>query len=191
MPSSLPDDVRQAATEAYGTVPNALEAMIAHSDVAGAVYVAADEALMEGLLAPAEQQAVLLAASAHYDSRYDGIVHARLALDAGLSPRVVDRILGGRLPEDARLRLLVEAARQTYDDSGRLAPATVQDFASRGLSRGELYEVFALHGLKRFSCFVNHVAAPEVDAFLRPTEARLENVPERPSPPEMHRLVQN
>jgi hypothetical protein len=43
--------------------------MIAHTSVPGAMYVAADEILMEGLLTSAEQQAVLLVFAEHYDSR--------------------------------------------------------------------------------------------------------------------------
>jgi alkylhydroperoxidase family enzyme len=189
MPSSLSDDVRRSATEAYGAVPNFLEAMSAHSGMPGAVYVAADEALMDGLLTPAEQQAVLLAVSAHHDSRYDGVAHARLALDAGLPPRVVDRLLAGKLPRDERLRALVEATRQTYDERGWLDDDTVEALKERGVGRGELYEIFALYGMKTFACFTNHLAGPEIDAPLKPTEERLDTVPEEPSTMEMRRLV--
>ncbi len=189
MSSSLTDDVRQNAEQAYGGLPNFLEAMNAHSGVPGAVYVAADEALMDGLLSPAEQQAVLLAISAHHDSRYDGVAHARLALDAGLSPSVIDRLLAGKLPQDERLRALVEATRQTYDERGWLDPETVTDLEERGVSRGELYEIFALYGMKTFSSFVNHIANPEIDDRLQSTADTLENVPEEPSTMEMRRLV--
>jgi alkylhydroperoxidase family enzyme len=189
MSSSLSDNVRPSAEAAYGTVPNFLKAMTAHTDVPGAVYVAADQALMDGLLSPTEQQAVLLALSAHYDSRYDGVAHARLAMDAGLSPPVVDRLLAGKLPNDDRLRALVEATRQTCDERGWLDPETVQNLDERGVSRGELYEIFALHGMKTFSSFVNHIADPDLDPALRPTEETLNNVPEKPSTLEMRRLV--
>jgi alkylhydroperoxidase family enzyme len=170
-------------------VPNVIEAMIRHTSVPGAVYVAADEALMEGLLAPAEQQAVLLAFAEHYDSRYDGVVHARMALDAGLSPETVDRLLAGQLPQEDRLRALIEAARQTYDERGWLDPETVQNLEQRGVSRGELYEIFALHGMKTFSSFVNHIADPSIDEPLESTEEGLDHVPEEPSTLEMRRLV--
>ena len=189
MSSSLSGNVRESAQTAYGDVPNFLKAMNAHTGVPGAVYVAADEALMDGLLSPAEQQAVLLALSAHYDSRYDGVAHARLAINAGLSPAVVDRLLAGKLPNDDRLRALVEATRQTYDERGWLDPETVQNLEERGVSRGELYEIFALHGMKTFSSFVNHIADPDVDPALQSTEETLDNVPEKPSTQEMRRLV--
>lgn len=189
MSSSLADDVRRSATRAYGDVPNFLEQMNAHTAAPGAVYVAADQALMDGLLSPAEQQTVLLAISAHFDSRYDAVAHARLGLDAGLSPTTIDRLLSGKLPEDDRLQALVEATRQTYDERGWLDSETVQNLEDRGISRGELYEIFALHGMKTFSSFVNHLADPEIDAALKPTEKRLSTVPDEPSTMEMRRLV--
>lgn len=182
-------DVRTSAVEAYGAVPNFLSAMNEENPVPGAVYVAADEALMKGLLSPVEQQAVLLAVSAHHNSRYDGIAHARLALDAGLDPNTVDRILGGGLPKDDRLCALIEATRQTYNERGWLEADTIRDLERRGVSRGELYEIFALHGMKTFVSFVNHIADPEIDDALRSTEDPLDNTPEEPSTLEMRRLV--
>lgn len=187
MASSLVDDVRNAARKAYGGVPNFLEDMNAHSGVPGAVYLAADNALMDGLLTPVEQQAVLLAVSAHHDSRYDGVIHARLALDAGLPPTMVERLLAGELPPDDRMQSLVEATRQTCEKGGLLDPDFVQHLAERGVSRGELYEIFALYGIKTLSSFVNHIADPEIDAALTPTEQTLENVPHKPSTLELNR----
>jgi alkylhydroperoxidase family enzyme len=189
MSSSLADDVRQSATEAYGSVPNFLEAILAHGSTPGAVYVAADEALMDGVLSPVEQQAVLLAICAHHNSRYDSVAHARMALDAGLAPQVVDRLLAGKLPQDDRLRALVEATRQTYDERGWLDPETVQALEERGVGRGALYEIFALYGMKTFACFTNHITDPAIDAGLASTEDQLDNVPDEPSEMEMRRLV--
>jgi len=189
MPSSRINDARQFALEAYETVPNFLHEIFTHTRTPGAVYVAADDALMDGLLSPPEQQAVLLAICAHHNSRYDSIAHARMALDAGLSPRVVDRLLAGQLPENDRLRALIEATRQTYDERGWLDPETVQALEERGVERGELYEIFALYGMKTFACFTNHITAPAIDAGLRSTADRLDNVPDEPSSMEMRRLV--
>lgn len=188
MPSSL-SDVRKSAVEAYGAVPNFLNVMNEETPVPGAVYLAADEALMNGLLSPVEQQAVLLAVSAHHNSRYDGIAHARLALDAGLDPNTVDRILGGGLPKDDRLCALIEATRQTYDERGWLDADAIRNLERRGVSRGELYEIFALYGMKTFVSFVNHIAEPEVDDALKSTEDALDNTPEEPSTLEMRRFV--
>jgi alkylhydroperoxidase family enzyme len=154
-----------------------------------AAYIAADEALMDGLLSPSAQQAVLLALAEHHNSRYDAVAHARLALDAGLAPITVDRLLAGQLPQNERLRALVEATRLTCDERGWLDSEALRRLHERGVSRGELYEIFALHGMKTFSSFVNHIADPDLDAPLAPLEEALDHVPEEPSTMEMRRLV--
>lgn len=187
--SSLADDVRSSAAEAYGDVPNFIAAMNAHSGAPGAVYIAADTVLMEGLLTAAEQQAVLLSICAHHNSRYDSVAHARMGLNAGLSPDTVDRLLAGETPTNERLRDLVDATQETCDDRGWLDPETVTDLEARGVERGELYEIFALYGMKTFSSFVNHIADPALDAPLQSTEQALDEVPEAPSSVEMRRLV--
>jgi alkylhydroperoxidase family enzyme len=189
MSFSLSDDVRQIARDAYGTVPNFLEAMTPHTGAPGAAYIAADEALMDGLLSFAKQQAVLLALAEHHNSRYDAVVHARLALDAGLPPKTVDHLLAGQLPSDERLRALIEATRLTCDERGWFDSETLRQLSAQGVSRGELYEIFALHGMKTFSSFVNHIFDPELDAPLKPLEGDLDHVPKEPSTMEMRRLV--
>jgi alkylhydroperoxidase family enzyme len=189
MPSSLSDDVQQSARRAYGTVPNFLHVMNRDAAAPSAAYIAADEALMDGLLSPSAQQAVLLALAEHHNSRYDAVAHARLALDAGLSPATVNHLLAGQLPHDERLRALVEATRLTCDERGWLDADALERLRERGVSRGELYEIFALHGMKTFSSFVNHIVDPDLDSPLKPLETTLDHVPEEPSTMEMRRLV--
>lgn len=187
--STLVQDVEQKAKKTYGTIPNFMKEMNQHTGAPGAAYLAADDALMGGLLSPAEQQAVLLSLSQHHDSRYDAIVHARLALNAGLDPSTIDRILADELPNNERLRALILATRRTYDDRGWLDAQTVQQLQQKGIRRGELYEIFALFGLKTFSSYVNHIVDPNLDAGLESTEEKLDNVPEKPSTVELRRLV--
>ena len=186
---SLSDDVRRTAQDAYGGLPNVIQEMMSGSAAPAAAYMAADEALMDGLLTPAEQQAVMLAVSVHHNSRYDAVAHARLALDAGLAPTTVNQLLAGSLPDNERLRALVEATRETYDERGWLKDDFVESLEERGVSRGELYEIFALYGMKTFSSFVNHVADTPLDSALHSTEETLDTVPEEPSTVEMRRLV--
>lgn len=188
MPSPLADDVRETATAAYGTVPNIFEETNNYTGLPGAVYVAADTALMDGTLDPSEQQVVLLTLARYHNSRYDAVVHARLALDAGLSPRAVDALLAGEpLPHD-RLQALVEATRRSCEERGWLDKDTLRDFAERGVSRGELYEIFAFIGLKKLTGFTSHLANPELDSPLKEVEASLDQVPDEPDSIERERL---
>lgn len=154
----------------------------------GAVYMAADEALMRGLLNPVEQQAIMLDLARYHGSRYDAVVHARLALDAGLPPTAVDRLLRGELPQEDPLRALVEASRASCEQRGWLDKEALTQFQSRGVSRGKLFEIFALIGMKAFTAFTHHISGVEVDDALKSTEAQLSAVPDKPADIRRQRL---
>ena len=188
MSTALADDVRQTATNAYGTVPNLFEETNAHTGIPGAVYVAADAALMDGNLRPREQQAILLTMARYHDSRYDAVVHARMALDAGLRPQTIDRLLSGEPVADDRLRVLVEATQRSCEERGWLDAETLRDFQQRGVKRGELYEIFAFIGLKTFTGFTDHLSDPELDGPLKAVEESLDHVPDEPDTIERQRL---
>jgi alkylhydroperoxidase family enzyme len=184
----LADGARRDARAAYGVVPNLFEATNPHTGMPAAVYLAADAALADGLLAPAEQQVVLLELARFFGSRYDAVVHTRMALDAGVPPATVDRVLAGEGAGDARFGPLVEAARRACEERGWLDAEALRDLAARGVSRGKLYEIFALIGLKAFSGFTSHLADVEVDDALKATESKMEVVPEKPDTTKRQRL---
>lgn len=188
MSSALADDVQQTATRAYGTVPNLLEETNQHTGIAGAVYLAADAALVDGNLRPREQQAVLLTMARYHDSRYDAVVHARMALDAGLAPDTIDQLLAGEPVLDDRLQALVEATLRSCEERGWLDAETLGDLQRRGVSRGDLYEIFAFIGLKTFTGFTAHLSDPEVDGPLKDVEDALDHVPDEPDTIERQRL---
>lgn len=188
MSSALVNDVEEAAADAYGTVPNLFEEMNEYTGVPGAVYIAADAAMMEGNLHPAEQQIVLLTMAQYHDSQYDAVVHARMALDAGLDPKTIDRLLAGDPPSNERIGALVEATWWSCEARGWLEPETLRDLQSRGVGRGELYEIFVFIGLKTFTAFSSHLADPELDDRLKVVEQALEHVPEKPDTLERQRL---
>lgn len=188
MSSALTRDVEQTATEAYGAVPNLFKETNQFTGAPGAVYVAADAALMDGNLRPADQQVVLLTMARYHDSRYDAVIHARLALDAGLSPGMIDQLLAGEAVSDDRVQALVEATLKSCEERGWLDRETLRDFQRRGVGRGELYEIFAFIGLKTFTSFISHIADPEVDEPLKGVEQSLEDVPDKPETIERQRL---
>ena len=188
MSSVFADDVRETVADASGTVPNLFEEITRYTGMPGAVYVAAAAALLDGTLSPAEQQVVLLTMARYHDSRYDAVVHARMALDAGLSPQAIDALLAGEAPADDRLRALVVATRRSCEKRGWLDPETLQALEARGVGRAALYEIFAFIGLKTFTAFTAHLADPTVDDPLRIVEESLEHVPEKPDTLERRRL---
>jgi len=188
MPSALADDVRETAHDTYRTVPNLLEETNRYTGAPGAVYVAADAALMEGGLSPADQQVVLLTMARYHDSRYDAVVHARMALDAGLPPETIDALLTGGPLSDDRRQALVEATERSCEERGWLDPDLLRSLENRGVGRGALYEIFAFIGLKTFTAFTSHLADPEVDGPLKAVEQSLEHVPDEPDTIERQRL---
>jgi alkylhydroperoxidase family enzyme len=188
MPPSLADDVRQTATDAYGTVPNLFEETNRYTGIPGAVYLAADAALMDGNLNPREQQVVMLTMARYHDSRYDAVVHARMALDAGLSPEIIDQLLAGEPVADDHIRALVEATERSCEERGWLDAETLRDLQRRGVGRGELYEIFAFIGLKTFTGFTAHLSDMEVDGPLREVEQTLDHVPDKPDSIKRQRL---
>ena len=187
MSSDLTQDVEQTATKAYGTVPNLFEETNQYTGAPGAVYVAADAALMDGNLRPIDQQVVLLTMARYHDSRYDAVVHARMALDAGLSPKVIEQLLAGETVSDDRIQALVEATLTSCEERGWLDADTLRDFQERGVGRGELYEIFAFIGLKTFTSFTSHIADPDVDPPLENVEDALGHVPDEPDTIERQR----
>lgn len=188
MSTDLAQEVQQTAEHTYGVVPNLFKATGSYTGMPGAVYIAADQALMGGLLKPVEQQAVLLDMARYHGSRYDAVVHARMGLDAGLSPSAIDRLLDGELPESDPLRALVEVTRLSCKNRGWLERDDLKRFEQRGVSRGKLYEIFALIGMKTFTGFIHHIADTPIDDALQDTEAQMDTVPEKPETIERQRL---
>lgn len=188
MSSAAPGSVRQTASRTYGTVPNLFQETNEYTGVLGAVYLAADAAMMEATLTPREQQAVLLTLARYHDGRYDAVVHARLGLDAGLRPQTIDRLLAGTPVRSDRLQALVDATLRSCEERGWLDADALHDLERRGVTRGVLYEIFAFIGLKTMTSFTAHLSTPDVDGPLKSVERALNHVPDRPDAIERPRL---
>lgn len=188
MPPNLIEDISRHAAGAYGRVPNLIKETNEYTGMPGAVYVAADAALMNGVLTPPEQQVVLLTMARYHDSRYDAVIHARLALDAGVPPETVTRLLAGNRLRDRRLQGLVDATLRSCEERGWLDEDTLRTLKKSGVNRGDLYEIFAFIGLKTFTGFTEHISDPETDGPLKQLEESLPHVPEKPKRIERQRL---
>lgn len=188
MASVSTSDGTQTLADAYGVVPNLFKETNEYTEIPGAVYVAADTALVNGNLQPQEQQVVLLTMAQYHDSRYDAVVHARMGVDAGLAPEVIDRLLDEEPLPDDRLQALVDATLQSCEQRGWLDPDALRSFENRGVGRGDLYEIFAFIGLKTFSSFTSHLVDPEIDGPLQSVEESVDHLPEEPDTLERQRL---
>jgi len=156
--------VHQKAEQALGFVPNLVKEIAGENPAAADTYLTGNGLIEEnGVLSPAEQQAVILAVSSYNDCHYCTKAHAAAGQQAGLDPEVIATINEGGLPSDDRLKSLVRATRRLLGKRGWLSDADESEFADLGLGRPALYEIITLIGLKTISNYVNHIAGTEVD----------------------------
>ena len=156
-------DVRDSAKEEYGFLPNLLKEISEHNPAAAQSYLATMNLLKQGTLSAPERQTVLLAVSRYNDCHYCTSAHAQMGEAAGLDADTVDAINTGSLPEDERLRALVQATRLLLDKRGWLDDEDRESLREQGIDESTLHEINALIGVKTFSNFVNHVADTPVD----------------------------
>ena len=162
------EQVHDKAKQALGFVPNLIKEMTTENPAVGDAYLTSQGLLQEnGVLSPAEQQAVILAVSSYNDCHYCTKAHAVAGQQAGLDAATVETINEGGLPNDDRLKSLVRATRRILGKRGWLSDADEAEFADLGLGRPELYEIITLVGIKTMSNYVNHIAGTEVDEPFR------------------------
>ena len=160
--------VHEKAEQALGFVPNLIAEMTQENPAVGDAYLTSQGIVEEGgVLSPAEQQAVILAVSSYNDCHYCTKAHAVAGQQAGLNANAVEAINAGGLPNDDRLRSLVQATRRILGKRGWLSDADETEFSDLGVERPELYEIVALAGIKTISNYVNHIAGTEIDEPFR------------------------
>ena len=161
------DEVRDMAKDFYGGfVPNQIKVLNEHSPAAARMYIATMDLVEQGELADHEREAVILTVSRYNDCHYCTRTHAFLGREAGLPQEAIQAIHRGGLPEDDRLRSLVQVTRLLLDKRGWLDEEDRSSLQWEGIGKTELYEINTLIGLKIFSNYVNHVAQTEVDEMV-------------------------
>jgi len=166
-PTDAVEEVRDLAKDFYGGfVPNQIKVLNEHSPAAARMYIATMDLVEQGELADHEREAVILTVSRYNDCHYCTRTHAFLGREAGLSQAAIEAIHRGGLPDDERLRTLVQAARLLLDKRGWLDDEDRTGLEGAGVSKTELYEINTLIGLKIFSNYVNHIAQTEVDEVV-------------------------
>jgi len=157
-------DVRQQAKQAFGFLPNLIDEMATHNPAAAETYLASNGAIEAGgLLSAAEQQVVILTISGYNDCHYCTKAHAAAGKGAGLDDDTIRALVEGGLPTDDRQRALARAAKRVLSKRGWLGDADLSRLETEGVSRGELYEIITLIGIKTMSNYINHIAHTEVD----------------------------
>lgn len=156
-------EARETAQNIFGFVPNLIDEMASHNPAVAHTYLAANGAIEDGVLTPAEQQLVILAVSSYNDCHYCTKAHAAAGAQAGLPQDEIETVLKGGLPDDTRHRQLVRATRRIMGKRGWLSDDDLAEFEDVGFGRDVLYEIVGIVGIKTISNYVNHIAHTEVD----------------------------
>lgn len=155
--------VLEKVNATYGFTPNLFVEMATHSPAVAEVYFTSNQLFGGASLSPQETQAVILAVSAHNKCHYCTAAHRMVGKMTGLPESEIDAILAGEVPQDARLQSLVSATRQVLDRQGWLGEDNLRALDAKGVTRGQLYEIVTLIGIKTISNYINHIANTEVD----------------------------
>ena len=155
--------VLETAKQLFGFAPNLIHEMVEYSPTIGEVYLEANKAIATGRLTEQEQQAVILTISTFNNCHYCRAAHTAAGSMAGLSEDAIEAIKATGLPQDERLRTLVQATRRTLTKHGWLTADDLAAFEDQGVDRAALYEIVALIGIKTISNYVNHIAGTEID----------------------------
>lgn len=159
--------VLRKAKAALGFLPNLFQELSEHNPAVAKTYLNMANQLEQGVLTGEEREVVMLAVSRYNDCHYCTNLHMKAGMSVGFPRETMEAINSGGLPENERLKVLVQATRLLLDKRGWLDEEDLERFEERGLSTAELYEINALIGIKTISNFVNHVAQTEVDPELQ------------------------
>lgn len=160
------------AKKLFGMVPNLVRDMAEHNPTVATLYLAGNEQLGQGKLSQKEQQAVIVAISAKNDCHYCTAAHRTLGKAAGIPQEELDRLDRLEPPEDQRLKSLALAAWRVMDERGFLGEQDLKELEGMNVSRGELYEIVAILGVKTISNYINHIARTEIDEPFRAQATR-------------------
>lgn len=161
------EQVQDEAKQMFGMLPNLIKEM-SDAPAAAKTYLEGNKALAAGgFFNEKERNAIFVAVSARNDCHYCVAAHRTLGKQAGISPADLDALDAGKAPSDDRLALLAKTAWKLMDNKGRLTPDELRDLESKGLTRGHVFEIIAIIGLKTISNWVNHVAGTEIDEPFR------------------------
>src|SRR5215216_3358231 len=146
----------------FGRIPNFF-AVSAESPAAVDAYVSLSNIFRKTSLTPAEQQIVILAASAENECHYCVAAHSKGAKAAGVSDSDIEAIKTRAPLGDPKGEALRRIVSQIVKNRGWISDADVQAFLSQGYSRSQLLDVMVGVSMKTLSNYINHLADPPLE----------------------------
>lgn len=154
-----------------GSLRGPFRALLRSPDLADRVQRLGEYVRFGGALPAKLTELAILLTARRWTAQFEWYAHRRLALAAGLSPAVADRIAEGARPEGMSTdEALVHDAARALLDEGQLSDALFDALAARFGERGvvDLVGTVGYYTLISFVLNVNRTTLPEGEAGLKP-----------------------
>lgn len=158
----------KGAQERMGFLPNLYRHM-AEAPASLEGYLTLSEIYGKSSLSEAEQQIVLLAASAENNCDFCVAAHSDMAKNAGLSEEIVTETAHGHAYDipDERLRALATFTRAVVAERGHPTEEQLEVFMASGYGHQQVLEVILGVTLKTLSNYTNHIAQTDLNEELK------------------------
>ncbi len=148
-----------------GMLPNLYRQMAAAPIVLEA-YLSLSDLIARTSFSPAEQQMILLTASAHNGCKYCVAAHSSGARMAKLDKAAIESIRTGDVIEDARLQALRTFVEEVLETRGAISVETKTDFLAAGFTPAQAMEALLGVSMKALSNNFARMFETPLDDFL-------------------------
>lgn len=159
--------VLQQVQATMGGVPSLAAGMAeAPSFIRG--YFGLREIYGQGTLTAQEIEALSIANARENDCSWCVAFHSRAAKGSGLPASTIAALRAGELPDDPRLRALVQFTRELIRHRGTVTSGTRKAFFAAGLTEAQALEVVLGAGVSLLANYASHLIDPPLDDMLKP-----------------------
>lgn len=148
-----------------GLLPNLYRQMAAAPAVLEA-YLTLTDILAKTSFSPAEQQLILMTASARNGCVYCVAAHSSGARMAKLDKEAIEAIRNGAPIPDARLQALRGFVEAVLETRGKVGAATLAEFVSAGYTQEQAMEILIGVAMKALSNSFSRMFDTSLDGFL-------------------------
>ncbi|MDN2565612.1 carboxymuconolactone decarboxylase family protein [Aquibium sp. A9E412] len=152
-----------------GLLPN-LYRQMAGAPIVLEAYLTLSDILSRSSFSPAEQQLILLTASARNGCRYCVAAHSSGGRMAKLDKQAIAAVRDGAPADDARLEALRRFTERVLEVRGKVGKADLDAFTGAGFTREQAAELLVGVAMKSLSNYFSRLADTPVDDFLARVE---------------------
>ena len=170
-PESAPEDSREtmvAVENTYGFLPN-IYGVFAESPSVIKAYTSITQLLSRSSFSAAEQQLMLLTASAVNGCEYCVAAHTMAGKMCELDNTMIEAVRSGIPIPDPKLAKLDAFTKSVVENRGWVSADEIDSFIAAGFTKAQVLEVVLAVSLKTLSNYVNHFADTPLDDALEPT----------------------